>query len=227
MVCAATAFAIAANCGEARSDWPTIATCGALPSSRTMSQTICAAGSLLPASITPTVSTNAMRARSTASGGAAFRSKPATNSAILWLRNFAPGAAGAASSCARLMRGSASDAAPPRNSRRSIATRQLPGSQEPRRPHDGAPHVRGRAVVEAQAFLRLLEVAADDVDEVVEMDLGVRIERVDVVERDQPRGHVPLVRPRALVLLDDVGFGRIVGPEEFHVELGIFVADRL
>jgi hypothetical protein len=33
--------------------------------------------------------------------------------------------------------------------------------------------VRDGRVVEAEALLRLLEIAADDVDEVVEVDLGV------------------------------------------------------
>ena len=82
--------------------------------------------------------------------------------------------------------------------------------QEPRRPHDRPPHMRGRAVVPAEAFLRLAEVAADDVLELIEVDLGVRIEGVDVVHADQPRGLVVLVVPRALVLLDDVRLGLVV-----------------
>src|SRR5262245_30662451 len=73
-------------------------------------------------------------------------------------------------------------------------------SQEPRWPHHSAPHMRGRAVVEAQPFLWLLEVAADDVDEVVEVYLRVRIERIDIIERDQSRRHVPLVVPGSVIL---------------------------
>src|SRR6202034_4919828 len=57
---------------------------------------------------------------------------------------------------------------------------EIKRSQKPRRPHQRAPHMRRRRIVEAEAFLRLLEVAADDVDEVVEVDLGVGIERIDV-----------------------------------------------
>jgi hypothetical protein len=72
----------------------------------------------------------------------------------------------------------------------------------------------------------LLEVAADDVDKIVEIDLGVRIERVDVVHRDQSRRHVPLVVPRALVFGDDVGFGLVVGAKKLDVHFRIFVADR-
>ena len=36
-----------------------------------------------------------------------------------------------------------------------------------------SPHVRRRAAVEAEAFLRLLEVATDDVNERIERDLHV------------------------------------------------------
>src|SRR5262249_5151547 len=55
------------------------------------------------------------------------------------------------------------------------------GLQKSRRPHQRAPHVRRRRVVEAEALFRLLEITADDVDEIVEVDLGIGIERVDVV----------------------------------------------
>src|SRR5689334_5933691 len=51
------------------------------------------------------------------------------------------------------------------------------GSQEPVRPHHGAPHVRGGRIVEPEALFGLAEVAPDDVDEVVEVHLHVRIER--------------------------------------------------
>jgi hypothetical protein len=49
-------------------------------------------------------------------------------------------------------------------------------SKEPRWPHHSAPHVCRGAAVQAQPLLRLLEVAADDVNEVVEVDLCVGIE---------------------------------------------------
>src|SRR6185312_3923031 len=76
-----------------------------------------------------------------------------------------------------------------------------------RRPDDRAPHVGDRAVVVAQAFGRLLEVAADDVGELVELDVQVGIERVDVVHRDLPARHVPLVGAHALVVRGDVVVG--------------------
>src|SRR5262245_10064482 len=59
-------------------------------------------------------------------------------------------------------------------------------SSKPCWPQDRAPHMRRRAVVEAKAFLRLLEIASDDVDEVVKFDLGVGIERIDIVHADEP-----------------------------------------
>ena len=86
--------------------------------------------------------------------------------------------------------------------------------------------MRRRRIVEAEAFLRLLEVAADDVDEIVEVDLGVGIERIDVVHRDHPRRHVVFVVLGALVFGDDVGLRLIVGAEIVDVHFRIFVADR-
>ena len=42
-------------------------------------------------------------------------------------------------------------------------------SQKSGRPKDRAPHMRRRAAIETQAFFRLLEIASDDVDEVVKV----------------------------------------------------------
>ena len=50
-----------------------------------------------------------------------------------------------------------------------------------RRVVDRPPHVGRRAHVEAEPFLGLLEVPADDVGELLELDLHVGIERVEVV----------------------------------------------
>src|SRR5579859_1036136 len=79
--------------------------------------------------------------------------------------------------------------------------------QETGWPHHGAPHVGHRAVVEAQTFCGLAEVAAQDVDEVFQMDLDIRIERVEVVDGDEPAGHIPLVFERGLVVGLDVRLG--------------------
>src|SRR6186713_733775 len=63
--------------------------------------------------------------------------------------------------------------------------------------------------------------------EIVEIDLGIWIERINVVHANEARRHVPLVRSRALVFLDDVGFRLVVGPEQLLVEIGVAIADRL
>src|SRR5215471_19776655 len=98
--------------------------------------------------------------------------------------------------------------------------------QKTRRPKNCAPHMRRRAVVEPEPFFRLLEITPDDVDEVVETDFSVGIERIDIVHADEPRGHVPFVRSGTLVLLHDVRLRLVVGPEQFLVEIGIAVSDR-
>src|SRR5262249_35793899 len=54
--------------------------------------------------------------------------------------------------------------------------------QVTRRPIDGSPHVRARAVVEAQPFRRLAEIATDDVRELLKLGLNVWIERVKIVD---------------------------------------------
>ena len=78
---------------------------------------------------------------------------------------------------------------------------------------DGAPHVRDRAIVEAQALVRLLEVTPDDVDERFPTHHCVGIEGVDVVDGNHAGSHVPLVIQGALVRLLDVVVGLIVRPE--------------
>ena len=79
-----TPLASAASCGEARSGRPTMVAAGALPSSLIMSQMMSVGGCWLPASITPMVSTNATRERSTTMAGAFLRSKLTMKSAMAW-----------------------------------------------------------------------------------------------------------------------------------------------
>ena len=93
MMWAATPFASAASWGEVRNDWPTTETFGAAPSCLIISQTISEPSSRLPASITASVSMKASRARSMASGGSDFGSKPTTKSAMVSLRRFATASA--------------------------------------------------------------------------------------------------------------------------------------
>src|SRR5580704_3077943 len=87
------------------------------------------------------------------------------------------------------------------------------------RADDRPPHMGDRTVVEAQALLGLAEVAADDVGELVELDMQVGIERVDVVQGDLPARHVPFVIPHPLVILLDVGIELVVLAEQGDVGL--------
>ena len=48
--------------------------------------------------------------------------------------------------------------------------------QIPRRPVNRAPHVRGRALIKAQAFFRLAEVAANDIGELFQLHMHIRVE---------------------------------------------------
>src|SRR5579859_150854 len=99
--------------------------------------------------------------------------------------------------------------------------------QEPRGPHHRAPHVGHRTVVETKAFLRLAEVAAENIDEIFQMDFDIRVKRIQVVDRDQPAGHIPLVLEGFLVGSLDVRLRLVVGAEVADVLLGVGVADRL
>src|SRR5579883_893277 len=76
-------------------------------------------------------------------------------------------------------------------------------SEELRRPDHRPPHVGDRAVVVAETFLRLLEMPADHVGELLELHLLVGVEGVDVADADRAPRHVPLVVPGALVLVLD------------------------
>src|SRR5881628_1796826 len=96
-----------------------------------------------------------------------------------------------------------------------------------RRHHDGAPHVRRRTRVPPEPFLRLPEVAAHHVRELLELHLHGGIEGVEVIDADQPRTHVPRVIARVLVVAPDVRIGLIVGAEELDIHLRVLVADRL
>src|SRR5438309_2119725 len=47
-----------------------------------------------------------------------------------------------------------------------------------RRPDHRPPHMRDRAVVEPEALFRLTEIAADNISELLELDMHVGIERI-------------------------------------------------
>src|SRR5262244_2532525 len=95
--------------------------------------------------------------------------------------------------------------------------RALPGLQILRREDDRPPHVRRRARVESESFLRLLEVASHDVGELLELDLHGRIERVEIVDGHEARRHVPLVVLRVAVRLLDVRLRLVLMPEQLRV----------
>ena len=100
-------------------------------------------------------------------------------------------------------------------------------SQILRRSPNRPPDMRGGAVVEAEAFFRLAEIPADDVDEGIEADLRRVIERIDVVQRDLPRGHVPFVIAIFFIVALDVVVGHIVRAEMVDIHLRVFIADRV
>src|SRR4029453_5300641 len=89
---------------------------------------------------------------------------------------------------------------------------------------DRSPHVPDWAVVVPEPLLGLLEMTAHDVDELVEMDLRVGIDRVQVVHRDHPRLQVPFVIAHHLVGGFDVRLGLVVFAEHPPVEIRILVS---
>ena len=62
-----------------------------------------------------------------------------------------------------------------------------------------------RGIVEPQTFLRLSEVSADDVLEIVNVDHDVRVEGIDIVYSDKPCRHVPCVPACLLIGLAKMG----------------------
>src|SRR5437868_11315509 len=59
-----------------------------------------------------------------------------------------------------------------------------------RGPYHRAPHMRDGAVVKAQALFLLTEVTADHIGEFIELDVHVRVEGIDVVQRNHAARHV-------------------------------------
>src|SRR5579862_6814287 len=117
------------------------------------------------------------------------------------------------------------NSAPALADRRAITSRSAERLEILRRPADRAPHMRDRRIVVAQAFLGLPEIAPDDVDKRLPTHLRIGIEGVDVVDRDEARGHVPFVLARAAVSFLDVIVGHVIFAEIIRIEHGIFVAD--
>src|SRR5205823_11177349 len=98
-------------------------------------------------------------------------------------------------------------------------------SEWPAGPDDRAPHVRDRARIESQPLARLPEMAADDLRERLQRDLGLRIEGVFVVQGDEPRLHVPAMLSRLLVGGDEIRLGQVVLAEDLPIRRRVFVPD--
>src|SRR5262249_39614305 len=84
-----------------------------------------------------------------------------------------------------------------------------------------------RTAVEPKALFRLLEIAADDIGEVLELDDDVRIKRVEIVEADQPGRHVPSVTPSPLIFLANIRLDFIIVSQNVPEIFRFIVTDRL
>ena len=69
------------------------------------------------------------------------------------------------------------------------------------RPDHGAPHMGYRRTVESQPFPRLLEIPSHHVLKLIDAEIRhIGIEGVEIIQGNQPRGHVPAVIARLIVL---------------------------
>src|SRR6516164_6634906 len=84
-----------------------------------------------------------------------------------------------------------------------------------------------RTAVPAESLFRLAEVAADHVSELLQLHDHVRIERIEIVDGNHPRGHVPLVIAGAVVLFFDVWVRPVIGAEILRVGFWVGISDRL
>src|SRR5690349_17292801 len=82
-------------------------------------------------------------------------------------------------------------------------------------------------VVPAEAFFGLLEIAADDVLEFLELWIDAGLEGIEVVDADLPRRAVPFMLPRVIVVALDVGFRIEILAEQPDIHIGILVAEIL
>ena len=81
-----------------------------------------------------------------------------------------------------------------------------------------------RGIIEPQAFLGLAEMAANDVGKNFKIDFHIRIEGINIVERDHPRHAIPFVGTRIFVIGAKVGLGFIIRAEEIDIGLRVFIA---
>jgi hypothetical protein len=97
--------------------------------------------------------------------------------------------------------------------------RQCEPSERCIRIRNRTPHMRHRAVVVAETFSRLLEVASDQIDERIDRYFGGRVERVEVVDGDGARGIVPAMVAHETMRGLHVRRGDIVDAEDSLVEI--------
>jgi len=78
-----------------------------------------------------------------------------------------------------------------------------------------------RGIVKPETFLRVSDVPADHVFEIVDVDHDVRVEGIDIVHRDKPGCHVPFVPTGPLVGLAKIVWRLIVLAEVADIRFGI------
>lgn len=81
-----------------------------------------------------------------------------------------------------------------------------------------------RAVVETQAFFRLAEMTSDDIGKVINVYRHAFLERIEIIQSNEPRGHVPLMIFCFLIGFIDIGFWFVIGAKEADVGFWICIA---
>src|SRR5690242_14072953 len=89
------------------------------------------------------------------------------------------------------------------------------------RPNHRAPHMGNGGIVKPETFLRLPEVSANHVFEVVDVHRCVRLEGIWIVHCDKPARHIPFVPTCLLVGLTNIVWRLIVLSEVAYIGLGI------
>jgi hypothetical protein len=78
-----------------------------------------------------------------------------------------------------------------------------------------------RGIVKSETFLRLLEVSANHIFEIVDADHCVRVEGIWIIHRDKPARHVPFVPTCLLVGLANMVWRLIAIAEVADISLRI------
>jgi hypothetical protein len=78
-----------------------------------------------------------------------------------------------------------------------------------------------RRIVRPETFLRLPEVPANHVFEIIDVDHCVRIEGIEIIQRDESARHVPFVLTRTIVGLTKIVWRLIALAEVADILFGI------